>query len=78
MKDSDYLIISGMCYVLALIKWHMNNTSLKSKIVLVFLLSKLYQYGQMSRRTFLLNCLTHKGFCPVLLYGAEIWGSERI
>ena len=49
-----------------------HEQSLKSKRVLIIVLSKLYLYGQMSRRTFL-NCLIQ--MCRLYYYMEQIYGA---
>lgn len=49
--------------------------SLKAKRILISILNKLYKYGQLTRHVYF-NIFDTK-VTPVLLYGAEIWGTRR-
>lgn len=53
-----------------------SDQALKSKRVLLTVLSRLYDYGQMNKSTFFKIFDTK--VVPILLYGAEIWGAERM
>ena len=48
------------------------DQAIKGKRVLISLLSKLYQYGQLSKDVYFK--LFDSKILPVLLYGAELWG----
>ena len=49
--------------------------SVKGKRVLISILSKLYQYGQLPKEVFFKIFDTK--ICPILLYGSELWGIEK-
>ena len=51
------------------------DQAIKGKRVLISVSSKLYQYGQLTKGVFFKIFDTK--ICPVLLYGAEIWGIEK-
>ena len=51
------------------------DQAIKGKRVLISVLSKLYQYGQLTKEVFFKIFDTK--ISPVLLYGAEIWGVEK-
>ena len=49
--------------------------AVKDKRVLIAVLSKLYQYGQLPKDVFFKMFDTK--ICPVLLYGSELWGVAK-
>ena len=51
-----------------------SEQAVKAKRILISILSKLYNYGQLSSEVFFKIFDTK--ISPILMYGSEIWGTE--